>query len=289
VLKRDRVVIVWGLMMLRRRVSEIATVVLALTVAISLLAAVQVPRDFDGETLLSDPLARSQDGAFHFCRVRFLNSPEGDGDGWFVDFPRADVNLTIRLAELTRAHVSFDARNNPMHQVVSLTDPGLFRCAFAMMSEPGGAYFSADEADALRRYLLKGGFLWVDDFWGNAAWEWWARQLGKALPAHEYPIFDVPIDHPIFHTLFDIGGVPQIPNIGLWIRAGLTSERGRESAEVHFRGISDHRGRLMVVMSHNTDFGDAYERESDNPDYFQRFSVPGYALGINIVLYALMH
>lgn len=97
------------------------------------------------------------------------------------------------------------------------------------------------------------------------------------------------MEHPIFHTFFDIEAVPQIPNIGLWTRAGLTSERGRDSAVPHFRGIADRSGRLMVVMSHNTDFGDAYERESESPDYFRRFSVPGYALGVNIVLYSLMY
>ena len=138
-------------------------------------------------------------------------------------------------------------------------------------------------------YLLKGGFLWADDFWGSYAWDWWALQIAKALPHGEYPIVDVPINHQIFHMLYDIDRVPQIPNIGLWARAHLTSERGSDSTEVHFRGIADHAGRLMVVMTHNTDFGDAYERESEDPDYFRRFSVPGYAIGVDIILYAMTH
>jgi hypothetical protein len=158
-----------------------------------------------------------------------------------------------------------------------------------MMSEPGRAYLCHDEATSLRTYLLKGGFLWVDDFWGHSAWEWWTAQLAKALPPGEYPIFDVPMHHSIFHMLFEVEEVPQIPNIGLWTRAGMTSERGADSAEPHFRGIADHNGRLMVVMTHNTDFGDAYERESESPDFFRRFSVPGYAIGINILLYSLTH
>jgi hypothetical protein len=229
------------------------------------------------------------DGSFRFCRISFRNSPEGDGDGWFVDYPWADENLSIRLAELTKTPVSHGVEGDPNHAVFPLTDPELFRCPFVMMTEPGGSYFDEDEAKELLTYLLKGGFLWADDFWGSYAWEWWTGQIHKALPAADYPIFDVPLDHPIFHTLFNISEVPQIPNIGLWVRAQITSERGADSAVPHFRGINDKRGRLVVVMTHNTDFGDAYERESESPDYFQRFSVPGYAIGVDVLLYAMTH
>lgn len=134
----------------RRHVIKIAFV-LALTVIVSVITAVQSPIDFDGDLLLGGTSIQPSDGAFRFCRVRFRSSPEGDGDGWWVDYPRADVNLTIRVAELTRAHVSFDARHNPLHQVVGLTSSELSRCPFAMMSEPGGAHFSADEAQAFVR------------------------------------------------------------------------------------------------------------------------------------------
>jgi hypothetical protein len=229
------------------------------------------------------------DGSFRFCRISFRNSPEGDGDGWYVDYPRADENLSIRFSELTKAPVSHDAEGNPLHVVMPLTDPELFKCPFVMMTEPGGSYFDEEEAKQLRTYLLKGGFLWADDFWGSYAWQWWTGQIGKALPPSEYPIFDVPLSHPIFHTLFNISEIPQIPNIGLWVRARQTSERGADSAEPQFRGIEDHKGRLMVVMTHNTDFGDSYERESESPDYFQRFSVPGYAIGADVLLYAMTH
>ena len=231
----------------------------------------------------------SHDGAFRFCRASFRSSLMGDGDGWWVDYPRADENLSIRLGELTTSPVAQDGENGPLHAVLPLTDPELFSCGFVMMSEPGGAALSPSEAAHLHEYLLKGGFLWADDFWGSRAWDWWAGQIDKVLPGSEYPIFDVPLDHPVFHMLFDIDTVPQIPNIGLWTAARQTSERGSDSAAPHFRGIADRQGRLMVVMTHNTDFGDAYERESENPDYFRRFSVPGYAIGINILLYAMTH
>lgn len=233
--------------------------------------------------------ADTYDGSFRFCRISFRNSPQGDGDGWFVDYPRADENLSIRLAELTKTPVSHDGEGNPNHIVIPLTDPELSNCPFVMMTEPGGSFFDPDEAAQLRTYLLKGGFLWADDFWGSYAWDWWAGQIGKAMPPAEYPIFDVPLDHPIFHTLFNVSSIPQIPNIGLWIRSRETSERGADSSIPHFRGINDHHGRLVAVFTHNTDFGDSYERESESPDYFQRFSVPGYAIGVDVLLYAMTH
>jgi len=123
------------------------------------------------------------DGRFHFCRIIFRNSPEGDGDGWSVDWPRADVNLSIRLSELTKLDVSKGATGEPNHLLIHLTDDELFDCPFVMMTEPGGAAFDDQEAAKLRLYLEKGGFLWVDDFWGEYAWGWWVGQLRKAMNA----------------------------------------------------------------------------------------------------------
>ena len=229
------------------------------------------------------------DGGFHFCRLLFRQGFDGDGDGWYVDYPRADVNLSIRLAELTKAPVTHDIEGDPEHYVVRLIDPALFQCPFVMMSEPGGSFFDEEEAANLRAYLLKGGFLWADDFWGDVAWDNWERQIRKALPAAEYPIRDVTVDHPMFHSLYNIEAIRQTPNIGLWTNYHETSERGSESAEVHTRIISDSKGRVMVFMTHNTDFGDAYEREADSPDYFQRFGINGYAVGVDVLLYGMTH
>src|SRR5688572_15648177 len=112
--------------------------------------------------LASDPTGNlpDYDGGFRFCRVWFRNGSAGDGDGWFVDYPRADENLSIRLMELTRTRVTQDGEGNPYPVIVRLTDPSLFHCPFVMMSEPGGAFFNTAEAANLRAYLLKGGFLW---------------------------------------------------------------------------------------------------------------------------------
>jgi hypothetical protein len=93
----------------------------------------------------------------------------------------------------------------------------------------------------------------------------------------------------MFNMLFPIEVLPQIPNVGLWRMARQTSERGLDSAEPHIRGIYDKHGRVIVLMTHNTDFGDAYERESEDPSYFRTFSINGYAIGIDVLLYAMTH
>jgi hypothetical protein len=229
------------------------------------------------------------DGAFTFCRIMFRQNPYGDGDGWSVDYPRADINLSYRLSELTSTKVSRNAEGDFNHVLLRLTDDTLYKCPFVMMTEPGGSYFGEEEAAHLRDYLLKGGFLWVDDFWGERAWANWAEQIGKALPSSEYPFRDIPLAHQIFHMLYQVNEVPQIPSINFWSFGGGTSERGAESAVPHARAIFDERGHMLVLATHNTDFGDAFEREGENRAYFDRFAGVGYAFGINALLYAMSH
>jgi hypothetical protein len=234
--------------------------------------------------------AESFDGQFQFCRVAFRGNPYGDGGGWSVDYPRADVNLSIRLSELTKTRVSMTPDGEPNSLVTTLSDESLFRCPFVMMTEVGAVYFDEREAESLRNYLLKGGFLWADDFWGNYAWSAWASEFAKVLSPGQYPTRDLPLDHPLFKQMFVIAKVPQIPSINFWAGSGgSTSERGADSAEPHARGVFDAHGRMMVLITHNTDIGDSWEREADDPEYFLRFSVDGYAFAVNVLVYALTH
>ena len=235
--------------------------------------------------------AESFDGSFHYCRVMYRGNPYGVGGGWATDYPDADVNLSIRLSELTKIRVSRGASGQPNHLIVRLTDDELFQCPFIMMQEVGALYIDDEEAARLREYLLKGGFLWVDDFWGSYAWDAWVSQISKVLPPAEFPIVDLPKEHPMFRTMFEMrNGVPQVPSINFWYGSGGgTSERGADSAEVHARGIFDAAGHLMVFQTHNTDISDSWEREGEDRDYFYRFSVDGYALAVNVVLYAMTH
>jgi len=228
------------------------------------------------------------DGAFMFCRIMFRQAMDGDGSGWSVDYPKADVNLSFRLSELTTTSVSRDTTGDFNHIVIRLTDPQLFRCPFIMMTEVGAAYFDEEEAKQLREYLMRGGFLWADDFWGERAWEHWATELQKVLPSG-YPIKDLTMEHPLFHVLYDVKDLPQIPSIGYYFGSGGDTSERFDSRVPHARGIEDANGNLMVLITHNTDFGDAFEREGDNREYFDRFAGPGYAVGIDTVLYAMTH
>ena len=229
------------------------------------------------------------DGSFVFCRIRFRQAPYGDGGGWFVDYPRADLNLPFRSGQLTKIPISRDRAGEPNHVLLDLTDPHLFQCPFIMMTEPGGLYLDTDEASRLREYLEKGGFLWADDFWGEYAWRVWEGEIRKALPAGEFPIVDLPLDHPIFHMLYKVDHVPQIPSINFWFGSGFQTSERADSTVPHVRAIHDSNGRMIVLMTHNTDFGDAFEREGDDRRYFDRFAAEGYAFGINALLYAITH
>jgi hypothetical protein len=231
------------------------------------------------------------DGTFLYCRARYTQRwREADGQGWRTDYPGADNNLSVRLAELTTTPIKVLPNGQPHHVVIDLSDPTLFRCPTLFMSDGGTLEFSAEEVRTLRTYFLKGGFLWVDDFWGSRAWYNFSREIGRVLPPSEFPVFDIPLDHPVMGVLYKVKSVPQVPNIAFWRRSGgITSERAGDSREVHFRGIQDSRGRLLVVMSHNTDIADTWEREGENQDYFDLFAPSGYAVGLNVVLYAMTH
>jgi hypothetical protein len=228
------------------------------------------------------------DRAFTICRLMYQSvRREADGAGWRTDYPDGDNNLLIRFSELTRAPVSKNGRG-PNHWVVRITDDALFNCPYTVASDVGTMGLGDDEVLKLRAYLLKGGFLWVDDFWGTLAWQHWSGVITQVLPGR--PIEDVPLTDPIFHTQFVVKKKSQVPRYPFWVATGgQTSERGDDSREAHFRGIRDDHGRLMVVMTHNTDMGDSWEREAEEPAYFQRFSVDGYALGVDVLLYALTH
>ena len=259
--------------------------VATLVCAGSALSAQRFRREFRIAT------AESFDGAFQFCRVAYRGNRGSRGSGWSTDYPNADLNLSTRLGELTKTPISIDKRTGgPNHVIVQLTDPLLFRCPFVMMAEVGTLFFNELDAAGLRAYLTKGGFLWVDDFWGESAWASWESEIRKVLPSARYPIRDLSLDHTIFHQVYTVSTIPQIPSINYWLGSGGdTSERGADSRPPHIRGITDERGRLMVLMTHNTDFGDSWEREGVSHEYFLAFSVAGYAFGTNALVYSMTH
>ena len=236
------------------------------------------------------PVPHFDDGAFTFCKLMYTQVRYEDmGVGWATDYPYAGTNLTVRLSELTKAPVSRDAQGNPYRWVVRATDPALFDCPFVMASDVGTLSFSEQERQRLREYLLKGGFLWVDDFWGTRAWRNWSFEIGQVLP--EFPIQAVTLDHPLLHNMYDIARIPQITNIQFWRGSGgrVTSERGADSPYAELKMMADDTGRILVLMTHNSDVGDSWEREGEDHEFFLQFSPEGYALGVNAVLYAMTH
>lgn len=231
---------------------------------------------------------------FTFCTIRYHAIREEPlGFGWNTDYPDAGSNFMSRLEELTTIPINKDASGQPVQVVCGLTDPALFDYPYVFMSDVGTVSFSDEEVVGLRDYLMRGGFLHVDDFWGPKAWDNWVYEISKVLPPEEYRIEDIPLDHDIFNIVFDVKEVPQVPSIQWWEGGrsyNETSERGDASREPHIRGIWSKDGRLMVLMSHNTDLADGWEKEREDREYFERFSVKmSYPLGINIVVYALTH
>ena len=268
-----------------------ALLVLALIAGTATVAAAQFGRFGPRGAAPRFPGAETFGRGFNFCRGIYTQvRREQGGQGWSTDYPDAELNFSIRLSELTKTRVTFDKSGRADHVTVRLTDDELFQCPYLHMEDVGTLAFSEEEIVALRSYLLKGGFIWVDDFWGSYAWENWQDEIARVLPRNEYPIVDLPLDHPIFRAQFMIDEFPQIPSIQSWRGdPSRTSERGYDSDEVHHRAITDKHGNVMVMMTHNTDISDAWEREGEDPSYFYSFSPKGYAVGINVMLYAMTH
>ena len=279
------------------RVARRGPLIAALLVcALPLLSQAQfIWGGYYGRTPPRFPTETSFHGGFNFCRVMFQSSRR-EKQGWGTDYPGADINFSIRLSELTQVQV----RMRPAEQgpdlpdavVVRLTDDHLFRCPFVLMEDAGTARFTDVEVARLRDYLLKGGFLFVSDYHGSWAREQFDQEIGRVLPPGQYRTIDLqPPDHAIWHTFFDVTKIPQLASINTWRRSGGdTIERWNDEAgPPSVRGITDAAGRVVVVMTHNTDLPDAWEREGEDPQYFYSFSPESYAVGIDILLYAMTH
>lgn len=201
------------------------------------------------------------------------------GWGWATDYPGADCKFMGGIHRLTGMRVY----QNP--HVVGIMDDDLFKFPFAYAVEVGGMYLSQKEADRLREYLLRGGFLHVDDFWGLRQKANFVEQIRKVFP--DRPLEPLPMTHPIFHTFFDIDQVIQVPNQGNGCWGGPTWEQPDDRLPAIY-GISDDSGRLMVVVTYNTDLGDAWEY-MDLACYPEKYSGYAYRVGLNFMIYAMTH
>jgi len=197
---------------------------------------------------------------------------------WYTDYPKGDEQLIMGIQRLTNLNIADRPR------AVPLNDPDLFKYPFLYSSEVGQIVLTDQDAAIMREYLARGGFWMVDDFWGSFEMDNFAIQLRKILPGAE--IKNIPMDHPIFHSFYDIDKIIQVPSLAYTINGGITYEQDGFVGEC--KGVFDDHGRLVIVINHNTDLGDAYEW-ADEPRYPNYFSSFAYRVAINSILYALTH
>lgn len=226
--------------------------------------------------------------AFTFARVRYTHNGFGGRGGWSTDAPDSDLNLSYRLQQLTSVLA------DPNGRFIRLTDPDLTSYPFLYLVEAGALSLSTEEATALRNHLLNGGFLMLDDFWGEREWNTAEACLRQVFPDREFE--ELPLNHELYRRPFQILSKGQVPNwyVGTqsqWTHQTWEGPPDREDArEVHHRAILDDRKRIMVLATHNTDNGDGWEREGENHYFFEHFSEKiSYPLGINIVFYIMTH
>jgi len=224
---------------------------------------------------------------FTFARLRYNSGTwMGQRAKWLIDYPDSELNFSYRLQQLTSLQV------DPKGAIVDIDAEQLRHYPFVYMIEPGDIWITDEEALILREYLLNGGFIMVDDFWGAYEWKNFERTLRQIFPDREY--VELELDHPIFHMVFEVAIKPQIPAVGMAQRGreeGITYEWNKPGSETpHYRAILDDEGRACMVICFNTDLGDGWEEEGTDPWYFEEFSEKyAYPLGINIIFYALTH
>ncbi len=228
----------------------------------------------------------SSSPSYEFYFTRGIYSDDfgiGDesGGSWSIDYPKADRHFLFALNRLSIVDSS------PDENAVKLTDPKLREYPLIYALEVGAMQLEEPEAEALREYLLSGGFLFIDDFWGTWALENLLDQMQLVFPGRK--IEDIPLTHQIFSVVYDIEEIQQVPNFRNGIafeNSGITHED--DGVQAYVQGIYDDNDRLMVLINWNTDLGDAWEW-ADHPQYPAYFSTYAVKLGINIVVYAMTH
>lgn len=266
------------------------------------LMAQQVPRQFrrGGRTPPEPPTAETRVGLvepqgtheFYWTRAEYTGGRGGWGrfggrggrGSWTTDYPKADYQFLVGLKRLLQID-AYDGINP-----VSLADPDLRHYPIVYAVEVGHMELTREEIHGLRDYLNAGGFLICDDFWGTYEWNQFERNISAVLPGR--PIVELPLDHPLFSTYYQIDSIVQVPNvrnaqaITLGYPGAHTSEQ--DGYVPHVRGIFDDKGRLMVVINWNTDLGDAWEWAED-PMYPLVYSTYAWKLAINMIVYGLSH
>jgi hypothetical protein len=234
--------------------------------------------DFRREAWRDPQRSSGQKLEFTFTRLRY--GSDFRRGGWRTDYPKADEQFVIGLRNWCRSSLAIT--DEPT--AVSPVDKELFHYPFIYIVEPGYMYLSDEDAANLREYLLRGGFLMLDDFWGEYEWRNVREQMARVFP--DRSIQELPLDHPIFHCYFDINEVVQVPQFFNYLYNGITHER--DGFVPHYEAILDDRGQVMVFIARNCDNGDAWEW-IDDPRYPLKYGLAAYRLGMNLIVYAMTH
>jgi hypothetical protein len=226
---------------------------------------------------------------FTFARLHFgadLGGRFGGGRLWDDDTPEADLNLVYRLYQVTSLKV------RPGLNYIDITPKELGKYPFVYVASGGRLTLNDDEVATVRQYLLNGGFMMVDDFWGDDQWHHFYDQIKRVFPNRE-PV-ELTLDHRIFHTVFDFKKEPQIPSVSTFLRTRQSYENGwpyfEKNHDPHYYAIYDDQQRMMMIICHNNHYGDGWEHETEDTSYFDAFSEPmAYPMFINILVYAMTH
>jgi hypothetical protein len=262
----------------------------------SLIGQAQV--DTSWTDMARKPQPKANLSLFTFTRGAY-DSSGGYGDAyyqydgrvwarWETDFPEADENVSARMKTLSRINV------NPKAAMRTFDAADLGDFPLLYVADPGWMQLTKKEQTGLRNYLMTGGMVWVDDFWGDAEWQNLVDVMREVMPGLQWREITPP--HALYHMVFDLPSMPQIPALPFASRGGSTAEPpgahkfpAGETGPAHLRGWFDENDRLILVATFNTDLGDGYEREAFGEWYFETFSTKAYMLGTNIVAYAMTH
>ena len=216
-------------------------------------------------------------------RLSYASNTQSFGGGgrwfnsWSRDYPKADRQFLIAMHRLTR----IDGR--PTEQVVTLDSDDLFNYPWIYAVQVQNWAFTDSQANRLREYLLKGGFLMVDDFHGTEDWENFMNGMRQVLP--DRPVEDLQSGDEIFHTLYDIDDKMQIPG-EQFVWTGRTYEK--DGYQPKWRAIRDDKGHIVVAICHNMHLGDAWEW-ADDPNYPETFASMAFRVGLDYIIYGMTH
>lgn len=230
--------------------------------------------------LAEPPPGADRPGEFYFARLAY-SDPYGmriEGDRpWMIDSPAAERHFLQGLRRLS----NIDSR--PTEVYVRAVDEELFDYPWIYVVEPGHWDLSVEETDGLREYLLRGGFIVFDDFHGTYEWAMFMRGMRRIFP--DRPVVELSEDDEVFHVLYDLSLGTQIPGVQM-LYTGRTYEN--DGVEPHWRGVYDDEGRLMMLINHNMDLGDAWEH-ADWPHYPEKYTALAYRMAINYIVYSMTH